>query len=56
LTDDTKDIKGAVEYQLEKIDQGGDITDMFEERTDWVAEQFELSVNDDEGEPLLRHD
>lgn len=50
---DEKDIKGAVEYQLEKIDQGGDITDLFEDRTEWVAKQFDLPVNDDAESPYF---
>lgn len=37
----------AVIYQLEKVDQGGDIMDLFEDRIHFVAEQFGLNVNDD---------
>lgn len=41
----------VVIYQLEKIDQGGDIQDQFEEQAYALADRLDLEIDDTEGSP-----
>lgn len=45
------DHEAAIIYQLEKIDQGGDITEMFESQIEHVANVFGLEVEEDAENP-----
>lgn len=41
----------AILYQLEKVDQGGDVLTLFEDRLEEVAKAFGLIREDDEDSP-----
>lgn len=49
------DEEAVVFYQLEKVDQGGEIQDLFDQRTSWVAEHLGLEFNEDTIEVVLEN-
>lgn len=51
MTVDLTDEEQAILYQLEKVDQGGDVTDLIEEAKDRVAMAFDLEYEEDEESP-----
>lgn len=41
----------AIIYQLEKVDQGGDITGLFEDRLEWLANELGFEIVEDDNHP-----
>lgn len=41
----------AIIYQLEKVDQGGDVQDLFEARMEYLAEQWGFEIEEDADSP-----
>lgn len=44
---------GAVIYQLDKVDQGGAVMELFEDRVHYLAEEWGFPVTDESGEIVL---
>lgn len=43
----------AIEYQLEKVDQGGAVMELFEERMSFLASEWGFSLDEETGEIVL---
>jgi hypothetical protein len=43
----------VIEYQLDKVDQGGDVSDLFEARMHLLAEEWGYEMNEDDPAIIL---
>lgn len=43
----------ALIYQLEKVDSGGEVQELFEDRLHYVAKQFDLEIEEDDESPYI---
>lgn len=42
----------AIIYQLEKVDQGGEVSDLVESRIEYLAKSWGFDIEDDEESPF----